>query len=691
MSDPAWQWCTRVNPKDRLRVKCNYCKQIISGGISRFKHHIAGTHSDVAACNGSQEIPLPAYVKHQCQQLLEAVKASRIEKDMEDAEEGYGDPHEGEESEGEDVQLEQEDVGVSLGTTKGKGIMHGGGSSATATRKRRGASISSVSRGRGRSQGRTGGGRVPTMKSSNMSGSIKNFFPNYTAAGAQPEIRIAMQSKDIIEAADETIGRWFYDASIPFNGANSYHYQPIADAIASVGRGYKMPSFHKLRGKILNNIVRDVKTYCDELKLSWKATGCSVMADGWTNIKNRTLDLGERDDMKLTVHRCQEITKFIYNHAYVLNLMRKFTNGAELIRPAQTWFATNVLTVQGIVKQRSSLRQMFSSDDWAAYPHAYKRKATTVVDTIFDADFWESCVHLLKICVPLVKVLILVDSEDRPSIGYLYESMDRAKEAIRDNMKGKKKLYMPIWKIIDGSWSGQLHRPLHAAAYYLNPAIRFLPTFKKDREVEYGMLDCIDVLVSDSKEQDAIHMSINKYDTAFGTMARDTAVRCRTTMRPDLWWERFGPDCPELRKLAIRILSQTCSATGCERNWSVFQHIHSKKRNRLEHKRLNDLVYVRYNMKLRQRQLETTSTRKHHNQYDPIFIDHFDILDSWVEEEPAAILDEDDLDFLNVEGAAEIVEEGEAGGEQWNVGDIPFATEGLEEEVNEENEDDDEE
>uniref|UniRef100_A0A5K1EBN6 BED-type domain-containing protein n=1 Tax=Nymphaea colorata TaxID=210225 RepID=A0A5K1EBN6_9MAGN len=56
MSDPAWQWCTRVNPKDRLRVKCNYCKQIISGGISRFKNHIAGTHSDVAACNGSQEI-----------------------------------------------------------------------------------------------------------------------------------------------------------------------------------------------------------------------------------------------------------------------------------------------------------------------------------------------------------------------------------------------------------------------------------------------------------------------------------------------------------------------------------------------------------------------------------------------------------------------------------------------------------
>ncbi|XP_031489093.2 uncharacterized protein LOC116256753 [Nymphaea colorata] len=286
MSDPAWLWCTRVNPKDRLRIKCNYCKQIISGELSRFKNHIAGTHNDVAACNGSQENPLPAYVKHQCMELLNAVKANRIEKEMQDAEEGYGDPHAQEESEGEDVDLEEEHVGVSLGTAKGKDIMHTGGSS-SATKKRRG--VSTGLRGRGRSGGRTGVGRVPTMKSSNMSGSIKNFFPNYTAVGAQPEIRTAMCSKDIIEAADETIGRWFYDASIPFNAANSFHFQAIADAIATVGRGYKIPSFHKLRGKILYNVVRDVKAYCDELKLSWKATGCSVMADGWTDIKNRTL------------------------------------------------------------------------------------------------------------------------------------------------------------------------------------------------------------------------------------------------------------------------------------------------------------------------------------------------------------------------------------------------------------------
>ena len=69
----------------------------------------------------------------------------------------------------------------------------------------------------------------------------------------------------------------------------------------------------------------------------------------------------------------------------------------------------------------------------------------------------------------------------------------------------------------------------------------------------------------------------------------------------DEQWTWYGSSAPHLQKLAVRILSQTCSASGFERNWSIFEHIHSKKRNRLEHQRLNDLVYVHYNLRLQQR------------------------------------------------------------------------------------------
>ena len=56
-----------------------------------------------------------------------------------------------------------------------------------------------------------------------------------------------------------------------------------------------------------------------------------------------------------------------------------------------------------------------------------------------------------------------------------------------------------------------------------------------------------------------------------------------------------------LQHLAIRMLSQTCSSSRCERNWSMIEYIHSKKRNRLEHQRFNDLVYVHCNLRLKQK------------------------------------------------------------------------------------------
>ena len=73
----------------------------------------------------------------------------------------------------------------------------------------------------------------------------------------------------------------------------------------------------------------------------------------------------------------------------------------------------------------------------------------------------------------------------------------------------------------------------------------------------------------------------------------------------DEWWRLFGHSAPNLQKIAIRVLSQTASSSGCERNWSFFERIHTKKRNRLEHQRLNDLVYVTYNLRLQNRFVNT--------------------------------------------------------------------------------------
>uniref|UniRef100_A0A0D2ZZ75 HAT C-terminal dimerisation domain-containing protein n=3 Tax=Brassica TaxID=3705 RepID=A0A0D2ZZ75_BRAOL len=107
---------------------------------------------------------------------------------------------------------------------------------------------------------------------------------------------------------------------------------------------------------------------------------------------------------------------------------------------------------------------------------------------------------------------------------------------------------------------------------------------------------------------------------------------------------------------AIRILSQTASSSGCERNWSVFERIHTKKRNKLEHQRLNDLVYVHYNLRLQNRY----GTRR---SYDPVDYESIDKTEFWIVEEEG----EGELDFSELED--KLLEEYPKDGEELNHGD----------------------
>lgn len=57
-------------------------------------------------------------------------------------------------------------------------------------------------------------------------------------------------------------------------------------------------------------------------------------------------DIGKITFVKDIFESSKSITKFIYNHAYVLSLMRRFTNNKELVHLAFTWFTTSFISIQ---------------------------------------------------------------------------------------------------------------------------------------------------------------------------------------------------------------------------------------------------------------------------------------------------------------------------------------------------------
>ena len=58
---------------------------------------------------------------------------------------------------------------------------------------------------------------------------------------------------------------------------------------------------------------------------------------------------------------------------------------------------------------------------------------------------------------------------NKVSMWYLYETMDRAKEAIEAFYVYDATRFCHIWEMIDRKWNGMLHKPLHATGLYMNP------------------------------------------------------------------------------------------------------------------------------------------------------------------------------------------------------------------------------
>ncbi|XP_042410002.1 uncharacterized protein LOC121999379 [Zingiber officinale] len=532
-----------------------------------------------------------------------------------------------------------------------------------------------------------------------------------------------MMKKELRDEACQEIARFIYGCAIPFNCVKHPSFQKMFELVGRYGCGFKAPTYHEVRETLLKKEVNQTKELLEVYKAEWKKIGCSVMSDGWTDKKRRSIcnflvnsprgtvflksidtsnvskttkkvfemldeiidevggenvvqvitdnaanykaagemlmekrknlywtpcvahciDLILEDfEKKLEVHKetitkARRVATYIYSRTLLISMLRHFTKSRDLIRPATTRFATAYLTLSCFKELKVFLMTMFSSQSWKTSRFAKTNEGKCVEQTISDSKFWHNVVVCLKAAIPLIKVLRLVDSEEKPAMGFIYNAMDSAKEQIQANFNNVKRKFQSILNIIDERWELQLHRSLHAAAYFLNPQYQYSPDFKVSMELKLNLYQCLDRLVTSQCDRDKIDIQIEDFKSTKGLFGINAAIVARDKKTPAAWWDSYGDGCPELQKFAIRVLSLTCSSSGCERNWSAFEMVHTKKRNRLQQKKMNDLVFVMSNMKMINRK----------SKKEELFtIDDLSSDDEWITEENDHI-DRDDLDQIN--------------------------------------------
>jgi hypothetical protein len=103
--------------------------------------------------------------------------------------------------------------------------------------------------------------------------------------------------------------------------------------------------------------------------------------------------------------------------------------------------------------------------------------------------------------------------------------------------KKKEEKYKEIFKIIDRRWDCQLHRPLHAAGYFLNPSLYYKdPNVEDCQEVINGLYSCIGKLVVTEEEQLRIHTELPLYRHAEGVFGNIMAKKMRGQLAPGIFF-----------------------------------------------------------------------------------------------------------------------------------------------------------
>ncbi|XP_072072032.1 uncharacterized protein [Arachis hypogaea] len=259
----------------------------------------------------------------------------------------------------------------------------------------------------------------------------------------------------------------------------------------------------------------------------------------------------------------------------MLLLLRQRTPWKEIVCPGVTCFVTVFITLKNIFEHKADLQALVVDAHFTG--HKLKRSASdrVVHAIILDNKFWDDCFTAYKLVNPLTKLMRIVNADDKPSLRYVYEGTMRAENAIKEMFKH---------------------------TYFLNPAFFFDENYKEAPDAMRGLLDLV-----------ILHCKVNNFD-------KPEVFRAAKNLQPS------KNICLIFASLAKHLFLRGVKGIG------VFFLSNSYKRsNRLEHDRLNDIVYVTYNLHLKSR--KRRQKRKQKVQYDLIDYESVNLVDFWVTEE----------------------------------------------------------
>ncbi|KAK9053403.1 hypothetical protein SSX86_030037 [Deinandra increscens subsp. villosa] len=377
--------------------------------------------------------------------------------------------------------------------------------------------------------------------------------------------------------------------------------------LGNFGRGLKPPTMHELRTWILKEEVNTTTKMVEDIKETWKTTGVSLLSDGWSDMRNRSL------------------INFLVNNEYG-TVFLKTVDASDCIKDAQKIFEL----LDGVVEEiGEDIVVQVVTDNASNYKAAgsllmEKRKGL----------YWTPCAAH---CIDLML----------EKIGELPQH----KNALLKAKKVSNFIYNHQWvlSLARKMLKKDLLRP--ATTRFATAFLTIQSVYESKEALQQMFISsewstCAWAKRADGKEVKKIIMDERNFWPSVVYCIKTTMPLVEVLRLVDgeqkpamgyiygamdefRWWGEYGDDTPELKEFAMKVLGLTCSASACEHNWSTFNQVHTKRRNRLTAKRMNDLVYIMYNKELKQKFVKKRSLKE---EEDPLLVESVLFDDEWLAE-----------------------------------------------------------
>lgn len=109
-----------------------------------------------------------------------------------------------------------------------------------------------------------------------------------------------------------------------------------------------------------------------------------------------------------------------------------------------TRFATAYFTLGCMQEHKGALINMFTSTKWRS-SRFNSAEGKVIQGIVLDSrGFWPNVATCLKAALPIIKVLRLVDSDEKLAMTFIYDEMDSTKDKINQNFNNVKKRYVTV-------------------------------------------------------------------------------------------------------------------------------------------------------------------------------------------------------------------------------------------------------